>query len=86
MIPWRFIWADAALLFGILPLVLGLFLWPFIVFSGAAAIFLALFGWKRPGSLPRGRRRWAAVLGMVGGASQIAIWLTIVILFYTART
>ena len=86
LIPWRFIWADAALFLGILPLFLGLFVWPFIVFSGTAAIFVALFGWKRPGSLPRGRRRWAAIAGIVGGTLQIAIWFTIVILLYTSRT
>lgn len=86
LIPWRFIWSDAALFFGIVPLFLGLFVWPFIIISGATAIFLALFGWKRPGSLPRGRRRWAAVTGIVGGVLQIGIWFAIVILLYTSRT
>ncbi len=85
LIPWRFIWADAALFTGLMPLLLGVFMWPFIVISGAAAIFLALFGWKRPGSLPRGRRRWASIVGIVGGVLQIAIWLTIVIFFFTLR-
>ena len=86
LIPYRFIWADAALFTGLLPLLLGIVVWPFIIFSGAAAIFFALFGWKKPGSLTRGRRRWAAVVGIIGGLLQIAIWLTIVILIYTSRT
>ena len=86
LIPWRFVWADAALFTGIMPLVLGIFMWPFLIFSGAVAIFLALFGWKRPGSLPRGRRRWAAIVGIVGGALQIAIWITVAIFLYTSRT
>ena len=86
LIPWRFIWSDAALFTGLMPLLLGVFMWPFIVVSGAAAIFLAIFGWKRPGSLPRGRRRWAASVGIVGGAVQIAIWITVVILIFTSRT
>ena len=68
-----------------MPLLLGVFMWPFIVVSGAAAIFFALFGWKRPGSLPRGRRRWASIVGIIGGVLQIAIWLTIVILIFTSR-
>ena len=85
LIPWRFIWADAALFTGLMPLLLGVFMWPFIVVSGAAAIFFALFGWKRPGSLPRGRRRWASIVGIIGGVLQIAIWLTIVILIFTSR-
>ena len=86
LIPWRFIWADAALFTGLLPLLLGIFMWPFIIASGAAAIFFALFGWKKPGSLPRGRRRWAAIVGIIGGAVQIGIWVTIAILIYTSRT
>lgn len=86
LIPWRFIWSDAALFMGIVPLFLVMFLSPFIIGSGAAAIFLAIFGWKRPGSLPRGRRRWAAIVGIVGGTLQIAIWLTVIILLFTSRT
>ena len=86
LIPWRFIWSDAALFTGLMPLLLGVFMWPFIVFSGAAAIFFALFGWKRPGSLPRGRRHWAAIVGIIGGALQIAIWITAAIFLYTSRT
>ena len=85
LIPWRFIWSDAALFMGIVPLFLGMFLWPFFIGSGAAAIFLAIFGWKRPGSLPRGRRRWAAIVGIFGGALQMAIWLAFVIFLYTLR-
>lgn len=86
LIPWRFVWSDAAMIVGVLPLLLGVFMWPFIVGSGAAAIFLALFGWKRPGSLPRGKRHWAAVVAIVGGILQIAIWSTIVILIFYKRT
>ena len=86
LIPWRFIWSDTALFLGIVPLFLGLFVWPFIVFSGMAAVFVALFGWKRPGSLPRGRRRWAAIAGIVGGTLQIVLWFTIIVLLYTSRT
>ena len=85
LIPWRFIWADAALFMGIMPLFLGIFVWPFIAFSGAAAIFLALFGWKRPCSLPRGRRRWAAIVGIIGGLLQIGIWLGAIVLLYSLR-
>lgn len=71
----RFLWAHTALLAGIVPLLLGLFVWPVFIVTGPAAIFCALFGWKRPGSLPRGRRRWAAVLGLVLGLLQVAIWI-----------
>ncbi|MEA3207419.1 MAG: hypothetical protein QOE70_476 [Chthoniobacter sp.] len=74
IVPWRFLWADSALLVGLVPLVCGIFAWPLFIVTGLAAIFLALRGWKRPGSLPRGRRRWAAVVGLVAGVLQLVLW------------
>ncbi len=71
-IPWRFVWADAALVMGLVPLVFGLFIWPFLVLTAPTAIFFALFGWNRPGSVPRGRRRWEAVAGLVCALLQLA--------------
>ena len=81
----RFLWANTALLAGILPLLAGIFVWPVFIVTGPAAIFCALFGWKRPGSLPRGHRRWAAVLGLVLGLLQLAAW-TGMIVFLTHLT
>ena len=69
----RFLWANTALLAGLLPLVFGLFVWPGFIVTGPAAIFCALFGWKRPGSLPRGRRHWVAVLGLICGVLQLTV-------------
>ena len=77
----RFLWADTALLAGLLPLLAGLFVWPGFIVSGPAAIFCALFGWKRPGSLPRGRRHWVAVLGLILGLLQLAVWFGMFFLF-----
>ena len=77
----RFLWADTALLVGLLPLLAGLFVWPAFIVAGPAAIFCALFGWKRPGSLAHGRRRWAAVLGIALGVAQLAIWFGFLFLF-----
>src|SRR5205807_927540 len=54
------------------PLVFGLFIWPFLVLTAPTAIFFALFGWNRPGSVPRGRRRWEAVAGLVCALLQLA--------------
>lgn len=70
----RFLWADTALLIGIVPLLFFIFFPAFIV-TGPAAVFCAVFGWKRPGSLPRGRRHWAAVVGLIGGLVQLTIWV-----------
>ena len=69
----RFLWADTALLVGLLPLLVSPVVWPGLIVTGPAAIFCALFGWKHPGSLPRGRRHWVAVLGLVCGVLQLAV-------------
>jgi hypothetical protein len=74
LVAWRFLWADSALIFGVVPLVLGIFMWPFIVLTGLTAIVLGLYALRRPGSVSRGARRWAAVVGMIGGALQIFVW------------
>jgi hypothetical protein len=76
----RFQWADTALLLGGLPLLVCIFVWPVLIVTGPAAIFCALFGWKKPGSLPRGRRRWAAVVGLVCGLLQVAGWFAVIFL------
>jgi hypothetical protein len=76
----RFIWSNMALLCGLVPLILGLFVFPMFIVTGPAAIFCALFGWKRPGSLPRGRRRWVSVLGLVCGLLQLAIWFGFIVM------
>jgi hypothetical protein len=70
----RFVWSQTALLIGLLPLLVFPLVWPGLIVTGPAAIFCALFGWKRPGSLPRGRRHWLAVLGLVCGLLQLTIW------------
>ncbi len=66
-------WAYAALLVGGLPLVFGWIVWPLLFVSGPTAIFLAIYGWRKPGSLVYGRRRWQAVLAILFGFAQLAI-------------
>lgn len=77
IVPRRFLWSKTAMWLGALPI---LFSFTFIlIFSffatGGAAILIALIGWKRPGSLVRGRQRWAAVVGILLGLFQIAAWV-----------
>lgn len=86
LVAWRFQWSDSALIFGVLPLFLGIFMWPFIVLTGIAAVVLGIYGRQRPGSVPRGPRRWAAMLGICGGVLQILFWCGIVgFIFYAWR-
>lgn len=78
-IAWRFVWGDAALAMGVLPFVFGLFVWPMLVLTAPTAIFLGLFGWNRPGSLTRGRRQGAAVVGMVFALLQLSVFALVVL-------
>lgn len=71
----RFHWANATFLAGLVPLLIGLICWPFFIATGPLTLFCGFFGWKRPGSLPRGRRRWLAVLGLLLGGIQLVIWI-----------
>jgi hypothetical protein len=80
IVPRRFLWGEAALYFGTIPLLLAIGLWPFLIVTGLIAIFLALWGWRRPGSIPRGARRWPAIVGIIGGLLQIAAWLGMTVL------
>lgn len=64
-------WSMAALLVGILPLFLAIVIWPFLIVTGLIAIFLALWGWRKPGSLVKGARHWAAIVGLFGGLVQV---------------
>lgn len=75
----RLVWGQLALILGWLPLPAGIFCFPlwFIILgacfiTGPAAIFVGLWGWKKPPSLVHGHRHAMAVLGMLGGLLQIA--------------
>jgi hypothetical protein len=86
LVAWRFLWADSALIFGVLPIVLGIFIWPFLVLTGITAIVLGFQAGRRPGSVVRGLRRWAAVLGIVGGVLQVLVWGGMLFfIFYVAK-
>lgn len=82
LVPWRFLWADSALILGGVPLLLGLFMWPFIILTGITAIVLGVCARNRPGSVTRGPRRWAAILGIIGGVLQILIWGGLLAFFF----
>jgi hypothetical protein len=72
----RLVWGHLARIIGIWP-IFGLFVcfpfWFMIFATGPAAIFVALWGWKKPPSLVHGYRHGSAVVGLVGGLIQIGI-------------
>jgi hypothetical protein len=74
IIPRRFLWGRAAFLLGVVPLCgIFIFLWPILFASGGMSVLIALIGWGRPGSLVRGKQRWAAIFGIIFGLLQIGI-------------
>jgi hypothetical protein len=79
-------WPLVALLTGLLPLLFGWMLWPLLVISGPTAIFLAIYGWKKPGSLVYGRRRWQALLAIFFGLAQLAVLGGLVLLIWKASS
>ena len=75
IVPRRFVWSRMAFCLGLLPLLGFFLLWPVLFITGISALIVALVGWSRPGSLVRGRQRWAAVIGMVLGLVQVTVWI-----------
>lgn len=74
IIPRRFLWNRMAFAIGLLPLCgLFIFLWPVLFASGGVTVIAALIGWGRPGSLVRGKQRWAAIFAIIFGLLQIGI-------------
>jgi hypothetical protein len=73
LVPRRVCWSRVTLLAGMLPLVLILATWPFLVFSGLATIFLGFWTWKKQGSLVHGPQHWAAIVGILGGLAQVGV-------------
>jgi hypothetical protein len=71
----RLIWAKLSMLVGLLPLVFGITcpLWFMGVVVGPAAVFIALWGWRKPPSLVHGHRHGMAILGILGGLIQLGI-------------
>ena len=75
----RVVWGNLAMLTGMLPIagmILCAPLWIIFLggafFTGPAAIFIAIWGWKKPPSLVHGHRHGMAIMGLVGGLLQIA--------------
>ena len=71
LITRRVVWGQLALILGLLPLLT--MRWPFWVITGPAAIGVAIYGWNQPGSLVRGRRRIAGILGLLLGVVQLGV-------------
>ncbi len=72
LIATRWVGGEAAAWLGLVPLLGCAPFWVMWPFTGSAAIFLALWTWRKPGSLVHGSRHGLAVCGLLGGLAQLA--------------
>ena len=86
VVPWRFLWSRSAFWLGLIPLCASVPFWPVLIVTGPAAIIVALLGWKRAGSIPRGQQRGMAWMGIVLGWVQLAVWFGFIALIVGARS
>lgn len=86
LIKHRTRWGPLAAFVGVVPLVAGLFIWPFLIMTGPTAIVVACWGWKKPGSLVHGPEHWLAGLGILGGFAQIAGFAGMLFFLWFAMT
>jgi hypothetical protein len=90
LIKRRWIGPQAAFLLGVGPFMLffiSFIMWPLLPVTGLAAIIVALWTWKKPGSLVRGRLRWMSILGLIGGTIQVAgVFIFVYYLFNAVTT
>jgi hypothetical protein len=78
--PHRILYDNVALGLAILPVLA----WPTTIVTAPAAIFVAIFYWKRPSSiLPRTKVR--AILAIVFALMQIAAWTTFLVMMWHGK-
>lgn len=78
----RVCWGHISLLLGLIPILGFIFMWPAFPFTGAAAIFTALYGHRRPPSLVHGKQRAAAIAGSALGLIQILAGAAVVVFIW----
>lgn len=66
----RTLWSGIALLLSIVPI---LVFWPLTILTGPVAVFLAIYGWRKPQSLVRPGRA-AAIVAIVFGLGETVLW------------
>lgn len=69
----RVLFDGIALVLALLPIIA----WPITLVTAPAALVLAIYGWKKPGSLVRGRSRVRLVIAMIVALLQIGGWITL---------
>ena len=77
----RVLYDGIALVLALLPLVV----WPLTLVTAPAALGVAIYGWKKPGSLVRGRSRVRLVGAMILALLQIGGWVTLFVALWLKK-
>lgn len=72
----RALWGQIALAVAVLPILF----YPFLIFTAPTALFLSIYGWRKPGSLVRGGKT-RLVLAMIIALLEIAGIVTAAVFF-----
>lgn len=66
----RVLYGGMACIIALLPLII---FWPLTMITGPIAVFLAIYGWRKPQSLTS-KGRFSYVIALIFGLAQIAVW------------
>jgi hypothetical protein len=70
----RLIYGGLASMLAILPIIL---FWPLTIITGPLAIFIAIYGWKKPRSLVSGGGTASFVIAILIGLLQVLAWIAV---------
>ena len=79
---YRTSYPSLALTFAFLPLLV----WPLTFVTAPAAVFLVLFGWRKPPSVTGRRRRFAMLAALLMALVQCAGWVALFLGIFTAAS
>lgn len=80
----RFCHARMATMLTVWPLLLGFMLWPFFVLSGSAGLVFSILGWRRPGSLVKGKMKISLVITTLLALLEIGGGIAVIVLIISA--
>jgi len=75
VIPQRMLFDGAALALALVPIVI----WPLTLVTAPAALVMVIYGWKKPGSVVNGRRRWKQVVAALLALVEMAAWAVVLV-------
>ena len=75
----RILFDGAAFSLAIVPLLV----WPFTLLTAPAALGMVVYGWRKPCSLIRGRRRWKQIVAALIALTEIGVWIFVFVQLWT---